>query len=531
MGEQELEEVAVGTRVSCDGHYGVVRYCGPVVDTKGTWLGIEWDDPYRGKHNGCHKGVQYFNTRSETGGSFIRPQKVERTLSVADAVRDKYFSTLSDLEAPCLCEDKDVLLLQLTPNRTVQFVGPEKITAILSRGETIREAALASMPIDRPGNDGELASLVPKLQCLVLTHTLLSSWEQVAQITRQLPHLSALHLSKNILEIPKDPAALRDSFRSIRQMVLRGVGYSWDQALQCAEMWPWVEDLVLSLNGISVLRQPPDTLFQQLECLSLQDNPISSWETVCHLGHLPRLKSLSLADCDLTSVSFPETPPGQKTPLFAHLVTLNLHNNRLEEWVSIAELNKLSSLEDLVVKGNPVTVREKRHITRCLIVSHLGKLQLLDRMTVTRDERREAGIFYVNRFFPLWVQCGGTAEGGTPSPEFVREHPRFLSLLKTYGAPETVPDGKMPSLNKKVITVEIHAPQEPDRGPIRKRLPSSMSVEKLKALVTQLFPRKGSRFCLSLASEEEGKESVLDKERRNLSFYNITDGSRIYVRW
>ncbi|KAL3231575.1 hypothetical protein MRX96_023287 [Rhipicephalus microplus] len=451
MGEQELGEVAVGTRVSCDGHYGVVRYCGPVVDTKGTWLGIEWDDPYRGKHNGCHKDVQYFITRSETGGSFIRPQKVEKTLSIVDA-----------------------------------FVGPEKITAILSRGETIREVTLASIPIDRPGNEGELASLVPKLQSLVLTHTLLSSWEQVAQITRQLPHLSALHLSKNILEIPKDPAALRDSFRSIRQMVLRGVGYSWDQALQCAEMWPWVEDLVLSLNGISVLRQPPDTLFQQLECLSLQDNPISSWETVCHLGHLPRLKSLSLADCDLTSVSFPETPPGQKTPLFVHLVTLNLHNNRLEEWVSIAELNKLASLEDLIVKGNPVTVREKRHITRCLIVSHLGKLQLLDRMAVTRDERREAGIFYVNRFFPL-----------------------FLSLLKTYGAPETVPDGKMPSLNKKVITIEIHAPQEPDRGPIRKRLPLSMSVE----------------------NHEEGKESVLDKERLDLSFYDITDGSRIYVRW
>ncbi|KAH6927110.1 hypothetical protein HPB50_026892 [Hyalomma asiaticum] len=508
MGEQELEEVAVGTRVSCDGHYGVVRYCGPVVDTKGTWLGIEWEDPYRGKHNGCHKGVQYFHTRSETGGSFIRPQKVERTLSVADAVRDKYFSTLSDLEAPCLSEDKDVMLLQLTPNRTVQFVGPEKITAILSRGETIREAALASMPVDRPGKDGELASLVPKLKCLVLTHTLLSSWEQVAQITRQLPYLSVLHLSKNVLEIPKDPASLRDSFRSIRQMVLRGVGYDWDQALQCAEMWPWVEDLVLSLNGISVLRRPPDTLFQQLECLSLQDNPISSWETICHLGHLPRLKSLSLADCDLTSISFPDTPPGQKTPLFAHLVTLNLHNNRLEEWVSIAELNKLASLEDLVVKGNPVTVREKRHITRCLLVSHLGKLQLLDRMA-----------------------CGGTAEGGTPSPEFLREHPRFLSLLKTYGAPETVPDGKVASLNKRVVTVEIHAPQEPDRGPIRKRLPLSMSVEKLKALVTQLFPRKGSHFCLSVGSLEEGKESVLDKERRDLSFYDITDGSRIYVRW
>lgn len=530
MGEQ-LEEVAVGTRVSCDGHYGVVRYCGPVVDTKGTWLGIEWEDPNRGKHNGCHHGVQYFHTRSEMGGSFIRPQKVDQTLSVADAVREKYFSTLSGLQGPSLDEDRDVLLYEFPKNQVVQFVGPEKITAMLSRGETIREVSLSGMPVDRPGNDGELASLVPKLQCLSLIHTLLSSWEQVAQVARQLPHMSALHLSKNILEIPKEPTKLRECFRCIRLMVLRDVCYSWDEALRCAEMWPWVEDLVLSLNGISVLSPPPDTFFQQLEHLSLQDNPISSWETVCNLGHLPRLKSLTLADCDLTSISFPETAPGQKTPLFANLVVLNLHNNRLKEWVSIAELNKLALLEDLVVKGNPVTVRERWHVTRCLVISILGRLQLLDRMAVTRDERREAGIYYVNRFFPLWVQCGGTAEGGTPSPEFIREHPRFLGLLKTYGAPETVPDGKVPLLNKGVITVEIHAPQEPDRGPIKKRLPLSMSVEKLKALVTQLFPRKGSRFCLSLASVEEGKESVLNKERRNLDFYGITDGSRIYVRW
>ncbi|KAM7289098.1 tubulin-specific chaperone E [Ixodes scapularis] len=60
MGEQN--NVQIGTRVSCDGHYGVVRYLGPVIDTKGTWIGIEWDDPNRGKHNGCHNGVQYFNT-------------------------------------------------------------------------------------------------------------------------------------------------------------------------------------------------------------------------------------------------------------------------------------------------------------------------------------------------------------------------------------------------------------------------------------------------------------------------------------
>ena len=29
----------------------------------GVWLGVEWDNPTRGKHNGCHEGKQYFTTR------------------------------------------------------------------------------------------------------------------------------------------------------------------------------------------------------------------------------------------------------------------------------------------------------------------------------------------------------------------------------------------------------------------------------------------------------------------------------------
>lgn len=27
------------------------------------WLGVEWDQPDRGKHNGSHSGVQYFTCR------------------------------------------------------------------------------------------------------------------------------------------------------------------------------------------------------------------------------------------------------------------------------------------------------------------------------------------------------------------------------------------------------------------------------------------------------------------------------------
>uniref|UniRef100_A0A131XQE3 Tubulin-specific chaperone E n=1 Tax=Ixodes ricinus TaxID=34613 RepID=A0A131XQE3_IXORI len=527
MGEQN--EVQIGTRVSCDGHYGVVRYLGPVIDTKGTWIGIEWDDPNRGKHNGCHNGVQYFNTRSETGGSFIRPQKLDETLSVPDAMRSKYFATL-----PCPDGSKDVLLMEAPRcNRIVEFVGPEKVSMMLSRGETIVEASLSHMPVDRAGDLGEVAQLVPNLRYLDLSHTLLATWEQVAEVTRPMSRLISLNLSKNVLELPKSAVELRDAFKTLRQMVLRDVGYSWDQVLQCAEMWPWVEDLVVSLNGIDLLRTPPDSLFGQLRHLSLQENPIASWDTVCKLGHLPKLEQLTLADCDLTSIAFPETAPGEKTPLFANLVSLNLRNNRLEEWSSLVELDKLARLDDLIVNGNPVTVRERRHVTRSLLLAQLGNLKLLDRTEISKMERREAGLFYVNRVFPLWIQCGGTAEGeGTPTAEFTRLHPRFRALLKVYGAPiESSPNAVQPNIMNQLITVEIVAPQDPDKGSIRKRLPVSMTVEKLKAVVMQLFPRKGSRLRLSFAHSEQGKESIFNKERQSLHFYDIMDGSRIYVRW
>ncbi len=53
----------VGTRVECDGFRGTVLFVGEVPPTKGNWLGVEWDDPSRGKHSGSHEGIQHFVTK------------------------------------------------------------------------------------------------------------------------------------------------------------------------------------------------------------------------------------------------------------------------------------------------------------------------------------------------------------------------------------------------------------------------------------------------------------------------------------
>lgn len=56
----DAEHHHTGQRLSYDGALCTVRFIGQVTGTTGTWLGVEWDDPSRGKHDGSHKGVRYF---------------------------------------------------------------------------------------------------------------------------------------------------------------------------------------------------------------------------------------------------------------------------------------------------------------------------------------------------------------------------------------------------------------------------------------------------------------------------------------
>lgn len=55
-----MSTFAVGSRRSYNGQRCTIRFVGPLEGTTGEWLGIEWDDPTRGKHSGEHKGAQYF---------------------------------------------------------------------------------------------------------------------------------------------------------------------------------------------------------------------------------------------------------------------------------------------------------------------------------------------------------------------------------------------------------------------------------------------------------------------------------------
>jgi hypothetical protein len=76
-------------------HKATVLYVGPIEGQSGTWVGIEYDEAGKGKHDGSHGGKRYFSClHDSTAGSFVRLNKF---MEVADfgqsmlaAARERY---------------------------------------------------------------------------------------------------------------------------------------------------------------------------------------------------------------------------------------------------------------------------------------------------------------------------------------------------------------------------------------------------------------------------------------------------------
>uniref|UniRef100_A0A671M273 Tubulin-specific chaperone E n=1 Tax=Sinocyclocheilus anshuiensis TaxID=1608454 RepID=A0A671M273_9TELE len=235
----KTQEDAVGRRVSCDGERGTVRYVGPVPPTAGVWLGVEWDDPERGKHDGSHEGVRYFTCRHPKGGSFVRPKKASFGVDYVTALKQRYEVELQE----AIGEDLKI------SSRTVMMVGFEDVKQ-KQRLENLTEISLRRCEVSGPGPENEIRNATPFARSLDLSGNLLSSWEVLAAITEQLESLQELH---NRLSTSSDPSRLSPAFSCLRVLSLNSCALTWTQVLHCAPMWPQVEELYLADNDVTEL--------------------------------------------------------------------------------------------------------------------------------------------------------------------------------------------------------------------------------------------------------------------------------------
>ena len=127
---------SVGSRViDSEGYKATVRYIGTVAGAKNkeeVWLGVEWDNASRGKHDGSSadsSGVlhKYFECVPGSG-SFIKPTKVKYGRTFVEALNDRYVG----LDAPTIAESDATLPNAFVSTskgkqKSIEFVGEDKI--------------------------------------------------------------------------------------------------------------------------------------------------------------------------------------------------------------------------------------------------------------------------------------------------------------------------------------------------------------------------------------------------------------------
>lgn len=524
MKDDVLPVESIGRRIICDGEYGTVCYVGSIPPTSGLWLGIEWDNPLRGKHDGSHEGRRYFTCRHPMGGSFIRPKKANFGVSFLTALIKRYGTNDEWNEK------------MVVGKKHVELVGFESIQEEQSQLNTLSDISLRGYEVSNAGQNGEILQSCPNISVLNLSKNLLSSWVTVADIACQLKKLKTLDLSENRFYLPPQPSSLAHAFKNLTVLSLSHTGITWKEVLQCAAMWPVLEELHLASNSIACLERPVNCL-QCLTLLNLSNNEITDGNHLHALSEMPRLKQLILTNNRIISIEFPVTKFGCCTDYFSSLTSLSVDGNNISLWSFINELNKLKSLQSLNCQNNPLIESEKNPETiRQLIIAKISNLKYLNKTEILPKERRGAELDYRKMFGIDWLKAGGNrkSELNNPSLTFLMEHPRYITLVEKYGAPD---DGEIKplqpvNLKNKLLSLTIKCPNKPDQQPIKKNLPDSMTVQKLKGLLYRLLKVPGSELKLTYESSKmEGKEIELANDLKPLQFYSIENGDCVFVRW
>jgi len=281
-----------------------------------------------------------------------------------------------------------------------------------------------------------------------------------------------------------------------------------------------LEALEVFKNNIILISKVPHTAFLNLQHLDLSMNAIDGWQSVCNLGKLPKLQVLILAGCGISKIRFESGDDENGTNLFENLKELSLRSNNLIEWLDISELNKLRSLENLNVRGNPLFAEMDPDKGFYYTLCRVFKLKKLNREDITDMRRKEASLYYIRNNYEEWLTKNADSR-------YAAEHPNFVALLKKYGdyEEENRPSHVIP-MQSKFITVNLITP---NGDGMRKKLPASTTILNLKTLARRAFGIDSSETVELEWQANENFSLRLDDDNGSLHTYAIDDNDTIAV--
>nr|VWO94838.1 Adenylate cyclase [Ganoderma boninense] len=363
----------LGTRLKYSDSIGTIRYAGPVDGAQGTWLGVEWDEPNRGKHDGVKDGKRYFTCLAPNGGSFIRPTAaITYGLSFLTALTSKY------IEVPFGDNSSEKVILGSSGGAIeVQAVGLNKIRNKLARIERLREVSLDDENVSRADPPGEIHKTCPGIRGLDLSKNLIPSWDIVADIAIEMPNLRRLRLNQNRMRPPQFLRHDSAAFHRLEELQLSATLTTWNEFQILLHYMPALTTVELGYNRLQTLRPDSETPSNYgapaLQEVNLDGNELDSFLDINKaMNNLPGELTgciYSLQRLILTSNQFshihphaPDArdastgPSGHASPSpLRGLKHLALAFNRLASWRNIDTLQGwCPELESLTLAGNPL---------------------------------------------------------------------------------------------------------------------------------------------------------------------------------
>ncbi|GBC01469.1 hypothetical protein RclHR1_00420031 [Rhizophagus clarus] len=535
-------ENLLNKRLQVENQIATVRYVGPVPPTKGEWIGLEWDNISRGKHDGFHEGVRYFTCSVPNSGSFIRySSKINTGRSFVAAVIERYVDEGSKLQRneETFDEQKDIDVLHWAgTGLEVEALGWDKIWRKQGQLDRLTEVGLSFEQISSAGKPGVIKETCPNIIDLNLSKNLLSDWETVANICEQLEKLEVLRLNYNRFQVLETSPSFPNAFKNLKSLSLNYTRISWKQIELLEPNFPSLENLQLGFNNIKlsedINENDKETLksankikgFTKLKIINLESNLISSFDEIARFSESQSLEILIVNNNAIDRIYY----PNENSNAFPKLRFLNIRENKIGDWKSVDELNKFPSLHELRIKKNPFlddTSNKKIEEAHMSIIGRIKGLTMLNGSIISSGDRVNAERFYL----------GLCVKDMKPLEEIEENHPRFKELCEIHGTPvanEISQKASSSILKDRLLEITISHRNKLEEEPIKKlskKLLGTMEIRNLKNLLQKLFkvPSSQQKLYAVINFQDEQSKLEMDDDLRQLSYYDISSGDEIIV--
>ncbi|KAG5438845.1 hypothetical protein PCANB_002565 [Pneumocystis canis] len=496
---------AIGDRISFKGNCCTIKYIGPLKGIKGQWLGVEWDDPSRGKHNGTYLDQTYFECRKKNSGSFIKQNKIrDISRTFVEAFNDKYgyknIEEYKDFQSKNLENNNaDIKIYEIYYPKNK----PEQISKLCI-------AALNHMSISQLGNIKEIKERCVDILEIDLSGNLLN-WKTVILIIKALPNLNTLKLNYNQFHIPESTSTNNFKFPNLKILTLNKTYLKITEIKKLCISFENLEELQIGYNLLTLKIhkniQFSDN-FSHLKKIFLDNNKITCFKTVTEIfGELKKLEFLSLASNQISTITIvPNT--------FISLKYLNISNNNISEWSCIDNLNALNALISLHFTDNPLI--KGLDNSSAFIIPRLKNIEIINGVKITQEERQNAELYYLHI-----IENDIKSKKITDYLNLTKIHPQWEELRKKYEKENPIFNSEQhligKNLEEKLIELSIIFEEEI----IKKKFISSMNIRSFRSFCAKYFKIDPFGFMISYL-RELNKVVYINDDSKSLSFYNLS---------